>query len=83
MCTDTFFVGSALGPIGNEKWCVDLSHFGHTRAHYVTRRSHWMQKHKFGVTCPGTFFWDPQRAHPSMKNSVSMFCVTDAPEWIT
>jgi hypothetical protein len=24
--------------------------------HHVTHRSHWMQKHKFGVTCPGALF---------------------------
>jgi hypothetical protein len=24
--------------------------------HYVTRRSHWMQKLKFGVMCPDTLF---------------------------
>jgi hypothetical protein len=24
--------------------------------HYVTYRSHRMQKHKFGVTCPGALF---------------------------
>jgi hypothetical protein len=24
--------------------------------HYVTRRSHQMQKNKFSVTCPGTLF---------------------------
>jgi hypothetical protein len=24
--------------------------------HYVTRRSHRMQKHKFGVTCPDVLF---------------------------
>jgi hypothetical protein len=24
--------------------------------HHVTRRSHRMQKHKFGVTCPGVLF---------------------------
>jgi hypothetical protein len=24
--------------------------------HYVTRRSDWMQKYKFGVTCPGALF---------------------------
>jgi hypothetical protein len=23
----------------------------------VTRRSHWMQKHKFGVMCPDTLFF--------------------------
>jgi hypothetical protein len=22
----------------------------------VTRRSHWMEKHKFSVTCPSTLF---------------------------
>jgi hypothetical protein len=29
---------------------------GHTGTHYVIRRSPWMQKQKFSVTCPGTFF---------------------------
>jgi hypothetical protein len=24
--------------------------------HYVTRRSYWMQKHTFGVTCPDMVF---------------------------
>jgi hypothetical protein len=24
--------------------------------HYVTRRSHWMQKDKIGITCPGAIF---------------------------
>jgi hypothetical protein len=97
--------------------------------HYVTRRSHQLQKHKFGVTCPGTLFvrsdpgpsehencaslfhtldapkhntlpidptgskstssaycvsarflWDPNRAHPSMKNIAVMFHTLDAPE---
>jgi hypothetical protein len=24
--------------------------------HYVTHRSHQMQKHKFGLTCPGAHF---------------------------
>jgi hypothetical protein len=26
--------------------------------HYVTRRSHRMQKYKFGVMCPGALFVD-------------------------
>jgi hypothetical protein len=30
--------------------------FGGTEMHYVTRRTHWMQKLKFGVTCAGTLF---------------------------
>jgi hypothetical protein len=24
--------------------------------HYVTHKSYWMQKHKFGVTCPNALF---------------------------
>jgi hypothetical protein len=26
--------------------------------HYVTSRSHRMQKHKFHITCPGTLFME-------------------------
>jgi hypothetical protein len=29
---------------------------GRTGMHHVTHRSHWMQKHKFGVTCPCALF---------------------------
>jgi hypothetical protein len=36
-----------------------------------------VQKYKFRV--PTCFLWDPHRAHPSMKNSVSTFYATDAP----
>jgi hypothetical protein len=25
---------------------------GRTGMHYVTRRSHWIQKHEFDITCP-------------------------------
>jgi hypothetical protein len=49
--------------------------------HYVTRRAHRMQKHKFDVMCPGTFFAIP--SHPSMKNTVSMFYSLDALECTT
>jgi hypothetical protein len=31
-------------------------HTGCTEVYYVTHRSHQMQKHKFGVMCPGTLF---------------------------
>jgi hypothetical protein len=48
--------------------------------HYVTHRSHWMQKYKFGVTCPDALSWDPHYAHPSMKNSVSVSYATHTPE---
>jgi hypothetical protein len=48
-----FFVDSVLVPPEHEKKCVDDSH---PRMHYVTSRSHRMQKHKFGVTCSGVLF---------------------------
>jgi hypothetical protein len=48
--------------------------------HYVTRRSHRMQKHKFGVTCSGALFVILYQSHLSMKNSASMFHAADAPE---
>jgi hypothetical protein len=35
---------------------VDVSHPGRIGIHYMNRRSHQMQKHKFGATCPGMFF---------------------------
>jgi hypothetical protein len=38
--------------------CVEVSHLGRTGMHYVTRRSHRMQKHKFGVSYPDTFFME-------------------------
>jgi hypothetical protein len=63
---------------------------------YVTRRSHRMQKHKFGVTCPGVprmhrnelhdpmcFLPNPYRFHPSMKTSAMMFHGSDASECCT
>jgi hypothetical protein len=70
-------VETAIGLPENEKWCVDISRPRRFRI-YVSRRSHRMQKHKFSVRCPGSFLWKPQRAHPSMKNSVSTFCTVDA-----
>jgi hypothetical protein len=46
--------------------------------HYVTRRSHLMQKHKVDVTCPDAPFVECLRSHPSIKNSASMFHAPDA-----
>jgi hypothetical protein len=37
---------------------MDVSRPGCTRMHYVILRSHHMQKHKFGITCPGTLFME-------------------------
>jgi hypothetical protein len=34
---------------------VDDSHPGRTGIDYVIRRSHWMQKHMFGVMSPTVF----------------------------
>jgi hypothetical protein len=47
---------------------------------YMDRRSNRMQKHKFGITCPSALFRKPHQAHPSMKNSASMFHAPDAAE---
>jgi hypothetical protein len=46
--------------------------------HYVTRRSHRMQKHKFDVTCPDKFFVELVSVPPEHKNSVLMFHALDA-----
>jgi hypothetical protein len=48
--------------------------------HYVTRRSHRMQKHKFGETCPDDVLWKLHRAHQSMKNSALTFRAPNALE---
>jgi hypothetical protein len=32
--------------------------------HYVTRRSHWIQKHKFNVMCPGALFLETALGPP-------------------
>jgi hypothetical protein len=32
--------------------------------HYATQKSHWMQNHKFGVTCPGTVFVETASVPP-------------------
>jgi hypothetical protein len=32
--------------------------------HYVTRRSRWMQKHKFSILCPGALFVKSVPVHP-------------------
>jgi hypothetical protein len=51
--------------------------------HYVTCRSHQMQKHKFGVTCPGVLFVEFIPVHLRMKNSASIFRTPDAAECTT
>jgi hypothetical protein len=45
---------------------------------YMTRRSHQMQKHKFGITYPGEFFVKSVPVPPEHKK----YCVTVShPEW--
>jgi hypothetical protein len=39
--------------------------------HYMTRRSHQMQKHKFGVTCPGTLIVESVPVSPKLEK----YCV--------
>jgi hypothetical protein len=51
--------------------------------HYMTRRSHRMHKHKFGVTCHDALFMKAVHSHPSMKNIASMFHALDRPEYTT
>jgi hypothetical protein len=40
----------------NDKLCVGDSHHGRSGTNYVTHKSHLVQKHMFGVTCPGALF---------------------------
>jgi hypothetical protein len=37
--------------------------------HYVTRRSHWMEKHKFGVKGPDALFIDTARGPHELEKS--------------
>jgi hypothetical protein len=44
--------------------------------HYLTRRSYWMQKHKFGETCPGTLFVESVPGPPEHeKYCVDVSCL--------
>jgi hypothetical protein len=58
MCPDVFFVECVPVPPKYEKQCVAVSRLRRTLTHYVTHRSHQMQKHKFSVMCPGTLFME-------------------------
>jgi hypothetical protein len=50
--------------------------------HYMTRRTHQIQKQKFTVMCPKVLFVESIPIPPRMKNSVLMFHAPDAPECI-
>jgi hypothetical protein len=47
---------TALVPHEQDKQCIDVLCPGGSRMHYVTRRYHRIQKHKFGVKCPDALF---------------------------
>jgi hypothetical protein len=64
---DAIFMESALVPPKPEKVCVDVSQLRRTGLHYVTRRSHGMQKHKFSVTCPGALFGESTPVPPQLE----------------
>jgi hypothetical protein len=50
-CPDALFVKSVPVPPEHEKSGVDVSRPGRTRMHYVTHRSHRMQKYMLGKMC--------------------------------
>jgi hypothetical protein len=82
-CPSVLFMETAPSPPEHEKLYVDVSRLGCTGMHYMTSRSHWVQKHNYSVMCPHILFWKPHRAHPSMKNSATMFSAPDAIECTT
>jgi hypothetical protein len=51
--------------------------------HYVTGRSHQMQRYKFGVTRPGVLFVESVPVSPDIKNSASTFYALDSTECST
>jgi hypothetical protein len=70
-------------PLEHEKKCVDVSSPRCTGMHYVTHRSHRMQKHKFGVTSPDSLFMETTPSLPEHENSVLLFRVLDTLECTT
>jgi hypothetical protein len=53
---------------------------GYSGTHYVTRRSHQMEKHKIALTCPTMLFVESVPVPLSIKNNASTFHAPDAPE---
>jgi hypothetical protein len=65
---------------------IDVSRPGHTEMHYMTRRSHLMQKRKFGVTCPFTLFLESQQMQKHkfvVMSPIALFveCILDPAEY--
>jgi hypothetical protein len=51
-------------PPEHEKQCLNISCPGRIGTHYVTRRSHMMQIHKFNVMYLGTLFMETTLGPP-------------------
>jgi hypothetical protein len=83
MTPNALFMETALGPPKHEKGCADVLRLGCTKMHYVTCRSHRMQKHKFGVTCPGALFVISVPVPLQHENSASTFRTPNAVECTT
>jgi hypothetical protein len=83
MCPCSLFVETALGPPEHEKLCIDVLCPKHTGMHYMTQRSHGIQKNKFDVMCPTMLFVESVPSHPNMKDSASMLHALDAAECTT
>jgi hypothetical protein len=64
MCPNALFMETASGPLEHKKYCVDVARLGHTGMHYVTHKSHRMQKHKFVITCLGALFIETSPGPP-------------------
>jgi hypothetical protein len=76
MCLAVLFMETASGPAEQEKWCIDISHPGRPRVHYVARRSYQMEKHKFGITCPDALFVETAAGPPEHeKLCVDISCL--------
>jgi hypothetical protein len=59
--------------------------------HYVTHRSHNMQKNKFGITCPGALFIESVPVPPELEKycidilqprHTGIHCVTRIIHWM-
>jgi hypothetical protein len=57
ICTNNFLEFYSFTKI-RALQCIIVSHPRHTGMHYVTHRSHRMQKNRFGVLCPGVLFME-------------------------
>jgi hypothetical protein len=83
MCLGTLSVASEPGPPEHEKYYIDISFPRCSKTQYMTRISHCMQKHKFGVICLGALFVVSAPGPIENENSASMFHTPDTPKCTT